>query len=78
MDKQEKALITKNGGVFCVEVFAAMKSDMQNMAQDKDLYKREGKYTIPLVRMLEEELFGIIIFIDDAGDGYLAYVVAWE
>lgn len=35
--------------MFCIEVYSGMKQDQQNLAQDKILYKKDGKYNRKLV-----------------------------
>jgi pre-mRNA-splicing factor ATP-dependent RNA helicase DHX15/PRP43 len=41
--------ITKDGNVFCVEVFSGMDPQRQNLAQDKVLYRQDGKYSRKVV-----------------------------
>ena len=41
--------LTCQGDVFCVEVFAGMSPRSQELAQDKVLYKQEGKYSRKVV-----------------------------
>ncbi|CAH6421250.1 ATP-dependent RNA helicase [uncultured virus] len=41
--------ITCYGGIYCVELFAGIDQYRQNLAQDKELYKQEGKFTRKLV-----------------------------
>lgn len=47
--KLERTNISVDEGIFCVEVFAGMDKELQELAQNKDLYKKNKKYKRKIV-----------------------------
>jgi pre-mRNA-splicing factor ATP-dependent RNA helicase DHX15/PRP43 len=48
-EKKGKCKITCSGDIFCIEVFAGMDEKKQELAQNKDLYKNNTKFTRKVV-----------------------------
>lgn len=48
-EKGQKCKLTCNGDIFCVEFYSGMDPTTQQLAQDKELYKKDSKYTRKVV-----------------------------